>query len=74
MIRMKKLNVAALVEVAGGQAALCGFSAGGALAMKAAIELGPEKVTKLAMYESPFTSDLVVLKEWQDYGKNYIKL
>ena len=62
-------DIAALIEAAGGRAALCGFSAGGALAMKAAIELGPEKVTKLAMYESPFTSDPVVLKEWQDYGK-----
>jgi pimeloyl-ACP methyl ester carboxylesterase len=62
-------DIAALIEAAGGQAALCGFSSGGALAMEAALELGPERVTKLAIYEGPFTSDPVVLKEWQDYGK-----
>jgi len=62
-------DIAALVDVAGGHAALCGFSAGAALAMKAAIELGPGRITKLAMYEGPYTSDPAVLKEWQDYGR-----
>lgn len=37
--------------------------------MKAAVELGHEHVAKLAIYEGPFTSDPVVLKEWQDYGE-----
>lgn len=61
-------DIAALIEIAGGKAALCGFSAGAALAMEAAIELGAERVTKLVMYEGPYTSDSAVLKEWQDYG------
>jgi pimeloyl-ACP methyl ester carboxylesterase len=61
-------DLAALIEATGGQAALCGFSAGGALAIEAAIALGPERITKLAMYEGPFTSDPVVLSEWQAYS------
>jgi len=61
-------DIAALIDVVGGPAALCGFSAGGALAMQAAVELGPTQVTKLAIYEGPYTSNPVVLKEWQDYG------
>jgi pimeloyl-ACP methyl ester carboxylesterase len=62
-------DIAALIEAAGGRAGLCGFSAGAALAMEAAIELGPERVSKLAMYEGPYTSDPVVLKEWGDFGE-----
>lgn len=62
-------DIAALIDVAGGSASLCGFSAGAALAMEAALELGSERVIKLAMYEGPYTSDPVVLQEWQDYGK-----
>ena len=61
-------DIAALIEAAGGKAALCGFSAGAALAMEAAIELGAERVTRLVMYEGPYTRDSAVLKEWQDYG------
>jgi pimeloyl-ACP methyl ester carboxylesterase len=62
-------DIEALIVATGGQAALCGFSSGGALATEAAIELGPERITKLAMYEGPFTSDPVVISEWQAYGK-----
>src|SRR5438034_6062129 len=62
-------DIAALIEAAGGQAALCGFSAGAALAIKAGIKLGQARVTKLAMYEAPYTSDPTLLSEWQEYGK-----
>lgn len=62
-------DIRALIEAAGGRAALCGFSAGAALAIDAASEFGPQSVTKLAIYECPFTSDAALLKEWQDYGE-----
>ncbi len=61
-------DIAALVEATGGQAALCGYSSGAALAIEAAIELGPERIIKMAMYEAPYTSDVTALKEWHEYG------
>ena len=47
-------DIDALIEAAGGQAALFGISSGGALALRAAAALGPERVTALAVYEVPF--------------------
>lgn len=47
-------DIAALIDAAGGSAALVGFSSGGALALTAAAALGPDTVTRLAVYEPPY--------------------
>jgi len=50
-------DIVALIEETGGSAYLFGGSSGAALALLAAEKLGPEKVTKLALYEPPYGSD-----------------
>lgn len=47
-------DIDALIDAAGGRAALFGISSGGALALRAAAALGPERVIALAVYEVPF--------------------
>lgn len=47
-------DIDALVSAAGGRAALFGLSSGGALALEAAVALGPDRVERLAVYEPPF--------------------
>jgi pimeloyl-ACP methyl ester carboxylesterase len=47
-------DIEALINEGGGSAYLCGFSSGGALALWAASELGPDKITKVVAYEPPF--------------------
>jgi len=47
-------DIAALIDAAGGHAALFGISSGGALALRAAAALGPSVVSALAVYEVPF--------------------
>jgi len=49
-------DIQALIEVAGGTAALYGHSSGAALALDAALQLGGT-VTKIAMYEAPYNDD-----------------
>lgn len=49
-------DIAALINEAGGSAALYGISSGGALAMEAAAALG-HQVEKLAIYEVPYVLD-----------------
>jgi pimeloyl-ACP methyl ester carboxylesterase len=49
-------DLEALIDAAGGQAFVSGISAGAALAMEAAIQLG-NKIKKLAMYEAPYSDD-----------------
>jgi pimeloyl-ACP methyl ester carboxylesterase len=49
-------DIAALLDAAGGSAALYGISSGGALALAAAEAL-PDRVSKLALYEIPFVVD-----------------
>lgn len=49
-------DIEALIDEAGGSAYLYGHSSGAALAMEAALKLGP-KVKKLAMYEAPYNLD-----------------
>jgi pimeloyl-ACP methyl ester carboxylesterase len=50
-------DIEALIDEAGGSVYLYGGSSGAALALLAAEKLGPEKVTKLALYELPYGSD-----------------
>jgi pimeloyl-ACP methyl ester carboxylesterase len=49
-------DLAALLDIAGGSAALYGISSGAVLALEAASKL-PNQVTKLALYEPPFILD-----------------
>lgn len=49
-------DIGALIDAAGGQAALFGQSSGGALVLEAADKLS-SKVTRFAMYEDPFFVD-----------------
>jgi pimeloyl-ACP methyl ester carboxylesterase len=49
-------DIHALIEVAGGTAALYGHSSGAALALDAALQLG-DRVTRIAMYEAPYNDD-----------------
>jgi pimeloyl-ACP methyl ester carboxylesterase len=48
-------DIEALIEHAGGSAYVYGVSSGAALALQTAAKLGPTKVTKLALYEPPYT-------------------
>lgn len=47
-------DIAAIIEQAGNRAYLYGVSSGAALSLQAAAELGPEKVVKLAVYDTPY--------------------
>ena len=49
-------DIEALIAEAGSSAYLFGTSSGAVLALKAAAQLGPAKVPKVALYEPPFTS------------------
>jgi pimeloyl-ACP methyl ester carboxylesterase len=59
-------DIEALVEETGGSAALYGISSGAALAMEAAIALA-NKVSKLAMYEAPYSDDHSAQQSWKKY-------
>jgi len=51
-------DIRALIEVAGGTAALYGHSSGAALALDAALQLGAS-VTRIARYEPPYASTAI---------------
>ena len=59
-------DIQALIEVAGGTAALYGHSSGAALALDAALQLGGS-VTKIAMYEAPYNNDPATRQAWRRY-------
>lgn len=61
-------DIAALIDAAGGSAFVYGISSGAALAMEAAIVLGP-RIKKLAMYEAPYNSDDTARQAWIAYRK-----
>jgi len=50
-------DLGAVIDAAGGRAALFGMSSGGALALAAAAGLGPDRVSRVAVYEPPFLPD-----------------
>ena len=62
-------DIEALIDAAGGEAFLCGFSSGASLALEATIAL-PSKVKKLALYESPVNDDEGAQQAWRNYTKN----
>jgi pimeloyl-ACP methyl ester carboxylesterase len=59
-------DIQALIEVAGGTAALYGHSSGAALALDAALQLG-DSVTRIAMYEPPYNDDPAARQAWRRY-------
>ncbi len=56
----------ALIKAAGGSAYLYGVSSGACLALETAIRLG-ERVSKLALYEPPYSSAKETLPQWKEY-------
>jgi pimeloyl-ACP methyl ester carboxylesterase len=66
-------DIEALIDHAGGSASLYGVSSGAALAMEAAIRLGP-KVEKLAMYEPPYNDEDSSRQRWREYTKQLKEL
>jgi pimeloyl-ACP methyl ester carboxylesterase len=60
-------DIDALITEAGGSAFLFGHSSGGALALEAALQLGGEKVKKLAIYEVPYNDDREAKLAWRAY-------
>ena len=59
-------DIRALIEVAGGTAALYGHSAGAALALDAALQPG-DSVSKIALYEPPCNDDPAARQAWRRY-------
>jgi pimeloyl-ACP methyl ester carboxylesterase len=59
-------DIEALIDAAGGAAALYGISSGGALALEATLGL-PGKVTKLAIYEVPYDDSAGGIQAWHAY-------
>jgi pimeloyl-ACP methyl ester carboxylesterase len=59
-------DIQALIELAGGSAALYGHSSGAALALDAALQLG-DSVSKIAMYEAPYNDDPAARQAWRRY-------
>jgi len=59
-------DIDALIAHAGGSAGLYGISSGGALALEAAIRLGP-RVTRLAIYEVPYDASDAGIEAWTGY-------
>lgn len=47
-------DLSAIIEQAGNNAYVYGVSSGAALALHGAVRLGPDKITKLAVYEPPY--------------------
>ena len=59
-------DIAAVIGDAGGTASLYGHSSGAALALRAAVALGPA-VPKLALYEAPYNNDPAARQAWETY-------
>lgn len=61
-------DINALIDAAGGPAALFGTSSGGCLALEAAIQLG-DKVKKLALWEAPYDDTPSAAPAWKEYRR-----
>lgn len=59
-------DIGALIEQAGGSAFVYGISSGGCLALEAALALG-NKISKLAVYEPPYSSGEPARQQWMEY-------
>jgi pimeloyl-ACP methyl ester carboxylesterase len=67
-------DIEALISEAGGSAFVFGHSSGGALALEAALQLGAEKVKKLAIYEVPYNDDREAKLAWRAYIQQLTEL
>ncbi len=67
-------DIDALMTEAGGSAFLFGHSSGGALVLEAALQLGGEKVKKLAIYEVPYNDDHGAKLAWRAYIQQLTEL
>ena len=67
-------DLAALIEALGGRAALWGWSSGGALALRAAMALGAERVPRVSVYEIPFMVMENLERPTPDYGERLDEL
>lgn len=67
-------DIEALITEAGGAAFLFGHSSGGALVLEAALQLGGEKVKKLAIYEVPYNDDREAQLAWRAYIQQLTEL
>jgi len=59
-------DIEALIDVAGGSAYVYGKSSGASLALEAAAALG-NRITKLALYEAPYSGAKGAAKEWRAF-------
>ena len=66
-------DLAAVIDAAGGSAFVYGKSSGAALALQAAASLGG-KVTKLALYEAPYSEAAGAADEWRAFTSKLDKL
>jgi pimeloyl-ACP methyl ester carboxylesterase len=66
-------DLAALIEQAGNKAYFYGVSSGAALALQAAAKLGPTKVPKLAVYDTPYGQDEGDFNEQKDGVHQLVK-
>lgn len=61
-------DIDALIAAAGGSALVYGISSGAALALEAAHQL-PSRITKLALYEAPYSVDEASIERFKAYRK-----
>jgi pimeloyl-ACP methyl ester carboxylesterase len=66
-------DIEALIAEAGGFASVYGISSGAALALEAARQL-PTTITKLALYEPPFTLDADGIRRFREYRTQLVEL
>lgn len=67
-------DIEALIAEAGESAFLFGHSSGAVLALEAAIQLGGNKVEKLAMYEAPYNDQSKARRTWGEYTSRLTEL
>lgn len=63
-------DIAALIDEAGGTAYVYGISSGAALSLRTAADLG-DKVTKLAVYEAPYSEAPGAAEAWKEYRTKF---
>jgi len=63
-------DIAVLIDAAGGSACVYGKSSGACLALEAAAALG-DRITKLAIYEAPYSDEEGAEQEWREFRKEF---
>jgi pimeloyl-ACP methyl ester carboxylesterase len=65
-VRREVEDIAALIDAAGGSAYVYGKSSGASLALEAASSLG-DRITRLAIYEAPYSEAAGAANEWRAF-------